>query len=194
MRTPSPTGSGSGSGEHPTPPVRVGSGPGAAARVGRTRLTHLDQDGKSLLESWCYVIREVIERLAEDAWYPRLHLPIKYSAPWKDDGLISAEVYNLNSGLLWCNVNALIVLTYRGGGLGAGKPAIRRIRLTSMQDGRLEHTPYHVRILLQQDASYPRKRFTLAHEPYAPQTYPLVRVVVPAAAGSSPVAHTLRRR
>lgn len=33
-----------------------------------------------------------------------------------------------------------------------------------VEDGRLEHTPYHVRILLQQDASYPRKRFTLAHE------------------------------
>jgi hypothetical protein len=33
-----------------------------------------------------------------------------------------------------------------------------------VEDGRLEHTPYYVKVLLQRDAGYHRQRFTLAHE------------------------------
>lgn len=33
-----------------------------------------------------------------------------------------------------------------------------------VEDGRLEHTPYYVKVLLQRGARYERQRFTLAHE------------------------------
>lgn len=94
-----------------------------------TRLTHLDQDGRAVIDGWCYVIRETIEHLAHEGWLPRIHLPIKRSAPWKDDGMIAAEVYNLNSGLLWRDVDALIVLAYGGGGLGAGNELTTAVQL-----------------------------------------------------------------
>lgn len=94
-----------------------------------SKLTGLEADGQSVIDGWCSAIRETVERLAADAWYPRLHLPIKFSAPWKDDGLTAGQVYELNSDVLWRVADALIVLTYGGGSLGVGHELTTALQL-----------------------------------------------------------------
>src|SRR5262249_45748086 len=74
--------------------------------------------------SWCELARQAVLEFARESgtqWLIRVHLPSQHSAPWKHEQMTPDEVYELNSTLLWSEVDGLIVIGYRGGSLGAGQ-------------------------------------------------------------------------
>jgi hypothetical protein len=124
-------------------------------------LTHLDQQGKLLIDAWCYVIKTAVDEAS--GAYLRTHLPVQWSDPGNvDDTRAPANIYELNAGKLREEVDALIVLGYRGGSLGAGQEfawaASLRMPILYLRDAenplsrQIEGTPADVTIVNFTDA------------------------------------------
>jgi hypothetical protein len=88
-------------------------------------LTHLDGEGRKLVEAWCHIIQETIVEVSGESgqtWHLRVHLPIAWSAPWNEENdRPSEEIYEQNARIVRAQADALIVLGYGGGSLGAGQ-------------------------------------------------------------------------
>jgi hypothetical protein len=88
-------------------------------------LTHLDEEGRQLVEAWCHIIQEKVVEVSGEAdqkWRLRVHLPIAWSAPWNEqDDRSAEEIYEQNARIVREEADALIVLGYGGGSLGAGQ-------------------------------------------------------------------------
>jgi hypothetical protein len=87
------------------------------------RLTHLTEDERQLLDSWCTHIEQAVTDASADSaarWNVSVHAPITWSAPWRGDNRSPKSIYALNSA----TVNAcaaMIILSIDGGGLGVGQ-------------------------------------------------------------------------
>jgi hypothetical protein len=88
-------------------------------------LTHLDTEGRQLVEAWCHIIRDSVVEVSgesEQHWRLRVHLPIAWSAPWNDqDDREAEDIYEQNARIVREQADALIVLGFGGGSLGAGQ-------------------------------------------------------------------------
>lgn len=88
-------------------------------------LTHLDGEGRQLVEAWCHIIQKTVVDVSGEAdrkWRLRVHLPIAWSAPWNElDDRSPDEIYEQNARIVREEADALIVLGYGGGSLGAGQ-------------------------------------------------------------------------
>ena len=84
-------------------------------------LTGLTEDQRRQVDAWCKNIEDAIlhERTGISEWTLRTHIPAQSSAPWKDSRP-DTSIYELNSKLLWTDVDALILICLSGGSLGAG--------------------------------------------------------------------------
>lgn len=69
-------------------------------------------------------IEDTTQKEATDPWPVRIHSPLKWSAPWGPDELTPSEVYELNTGKIWEEADALIVIGHSGGSLGSGQELI----------------------------------------------------------------------
>jgi hypothetical protein len=88
-------------------------------------LTHLNEEGRQLVEAWCHIVRDTVVEVSGEAdqkWRLRVHLPIAWSAPWNDpDERLPQEIYAQNARIVREEADALIVLGFGGGSLGAGQ-------------------------------------------------------------------------
>lgn len=87
-------------------------------------LTHLDQTGRDAVLAWGDIVESAIREAtieAEDDWAVCVHLPAKLSPPWVSDDRSSQEIFELNTDVLWCEADALIIIAHQGGSLGAGQ-------------------------------------------------------------------------
>jgi hypothetical protein len=97
----------------PTPQVYVASS-----------LTHLDRAGIRLVRDECDIICQAVTeatREAEDQWEARVHVPVVWSAPSTSDTRSPREIYRINSDIVFCHCDALIVHGFHGGSMGAGQ-------------------------------------------------------------------------
>jgi hypothetical protein len=86
------------------------------------RLTHVTDDQRKLLDSWCTHVESAVTDAASgssDRWEVGVHAPLMWSAPWNDDRP-DEDVYKLNSATVG-RCAAVIVLCIDGGGLGVGQ-------------------------------------------------------------------------
>lgn len=87
------------------------------------RLTHLTEDERQLLDSWCTHIEQAVTDASVDSasrWNVSVHAPITWWAPWRGDSRSPEAIYALNSA----TVNAcaaMIIVSIDGGGLGVGQ-------------------------------------------------------------------------
>jgi len=88
-------------------------------------LSHLNTaEERQLVHALAHIISRAIQdetRGAADAWPVRVHSPIMWSAPWNNDNLTPEQIYCRNTGHLWEDADALIVLGVKGASLGAGQ-------------------------------------------------------------------------
>ncbi len=88
-------------------------------------LTHLDGEGRQLVEAWCHIIQKTVVEVSGEAdrkWRLHVHLPIAWSTPWNElDDRSPKEIYEQNARIVREEADALIVLGYGGGSLGAGQ-------------------------------------------------------------------------
>ncbi|MGH2827081.1 MAG: ImmA/IrrE family metallo-endopeptidase [Actinomycetota bacterium] len=87
-------------------------------------LTHLNRAGIRLVRDECDIINNAIvdiSRETSDPWQVRVHVPAVWSAPSASDTRGAEEIYRLNSSLVFCDCDALIVHGYEGGSMGAGQ-------------------------------------------------------------------------
>jgi hypothetical protein len=87
-------------------------------------LSHLDEPGRQLIDAWCHTIRDAVVEASEESsqrWRLRPYTPITWSAPGPTDERSPEEIYDLNTSKVWEEADALIVLGYAGGSLGAGQ-------------------------------------------------------------------------
>jgi hypothetical protein len=87
-------------------------------------LTGLTAEARQTVLAWCHIVENAVDeatRLAADPWLVRIHVPARLSAPWTNDGRPEEAVYRLNSMTLWTDTDAVIVVGYRGGSIGAGQ-------------------------------------------------------------------------
>lgn len=83
-----------------------------------------DAEAREQVEFQAYTVGRAIAdttRDRTDPWPVRVHSPLMWSAPWRKNDLTPQDVYELNTRMLWTEADALIVLGYRGGSLGAGQ-------------------------------------------------------------------------
>ncbi len=85
-------------------------------------LSALTESDQRQVDAWCKNIEDAIlnERTGVSEWALRTHIPAQQSAPWKEDGRSATDVYQLNSDLMWADVDALVVLALHGGSIGTG--------------------------------------------------------------------------
>jgi hypothetical protein len=86
------------------------------------RLTHITDDQRKLLDSWCTHIETAVTEAASASshrWEIGVHAPLMWSAPWNDDRP-DEDVYKLNSAQVG-RCAAVIILCIDGGGLGVGQ-------------------------------------------------------------------------
>lgn len=105
------------------PPLFVGDASGRLPLVYvASPLSSLTSREKQLLDAWCKNVEDAIlnERTGVAEWTLRTHFPFQQSAPWRNDSRDPQDVYELNSRLLWGEVDAVILFDLRGGSLGAG--------------------------------------------------------------------------
>lgn len=99
--------------------------PGTPLVYVASALTHLDGEGRKLVQAWCHIIQDTVVEAsgeAEQKWGLRVHLPIAWSAPWNgEDDRSPEEIYEQNARIVREQADALIVLGYGGGSLGAGQ-------------------------------------------------------------------------
>jgi hypothetical protein len=60
-------------------------------------------------------------RRPPEPWPVRIHSPIKLSAPWREDDWTPVDVYELNTGKIWLETDALIMIADAGGSMGMGQ-------------------------------------------------------------------------
>lgn len=87
-------------------------------------LTHLDRAGIRLVKDECDIINNAIVEMsaeASDRWEVRVHVPAVWSAPSPTDTRGAEEIYRFNSGLVFCDCDALIIHGHQGGSMGAGQ-------------------------------------------------------------------------
>lgn len=87
-------------------------------------LSQVPEDHRETIELLAYTVNETIvgqTRNATEPWPVRVHSPIKHSAPWKKDGRTAEEIYELNSGKIWLEADAVVVIADHGGSLGIGQ-------------------------------------------------------------------------
>lgn len=87
-------------------------------------LTGLTSEARQTVLAWCHIVESAIDeatRGAANPWLVRVHVPARLSAPWGEDGRTDADVYNLNSTTLCTDTDALVVIGYHGGSMGAGQ-------------------------------------------------------------------------
>lgn len=88
-------------------------------------LSHLSEDEREHIELLASTISRAIEdaskKSSSEPWHIAVHSPVKLSAPWKEDWRTPANVYQLNSKVLWEQADALIVIGHNGGSLGGGQ-------------------------------------------------------------------------
>jgi hypothetical protein len=104
-------------------PLFTGDGSGRLPLVYvASPLSSLTVSEQRQIDAWCKNIEDAIlnERTGAHEWTLRTHIPAQQSPPWKADNRSAGDVYRLNSGLVWSDVDALMVLCPRGGSLGAG--------------------------------------------------------------------------
>ncbi len=85
-------------------------------------LTHLDEQGHLLVDAWCHIIQAGVTDAVRDAtqpWACRVHLPVTWSAPGSPGE--PDEIYSMNSKKVREEADALVVIGYQGGSLGAGQ-------------------------------------------------------------------------
>lgn len=98
--------------------------PGAPLLYVASALSHLDEQSRQLVDAWCRTIREAVLEASEQSsqrWRLRPYTPITWSAPGPGDERPPEEIYDLNTAKVWEEADALIVLGYAGGSLGAGQ-------------------------------------------------------------------------
>jgi hypothetical protein len=98
--------------------------PGAPLIYVASALSHLDEQGRQLVDAWSHTIRDAVVEASEDSsqrWRLRPYTPITWSAPGPGDERSPEEIYDLNTAKVWEETDALIVLGYAGGSLGAGQ-------------------------------------------------------------------------
>jgi hypothetical protein len=88
-------------------------------------LSHLpDKKDRERVELLAFTVdRAIVEEAqgAEEPWPIRIHSPIKLTAPWKEDDWSDGEIYRINSGKLWAEADAMILIADCGGSLGMGQ-------------------------------------------------------------------------
>jgi len=87
-------------------------------------LSHLSEAERQTVELLAHTIGEAVADAATrnaHPWKIAVHSPIRWSAPWKDDGITAEEIYRLNTAEMWSNTDGLIVIGYHGASLGAGQ-------------------------------------------------------------------------
>lgn len=87
-------------------------------------LSHLAEDRREKVELLAHTVNNAISeetRGGPDPWPIRVHSPIKISAPWKDDDREPEDVYELNSGTIELDADAIVVIAEQGGSLGIGQ-------------------------------------------------------------------------
>lgn len=87
-------------------------------------LSQVPEEHRETIELLAFTVNETIlqqTRNEIEPWPVRVHSPIKHSAPWKEDGRTPEEIYELNSGMVWLEADAMVVIADRGGSLGIGQ-------------------------------------------------------------------------
>jgi len=90
-------------------------------------LSQLPEERREKVELLAYAVNAAVSeetRCEPDPWPVRVHSPIKRSAPWKNDGRKPEEIYELNSGTIELEADALIVIAEHGGSLGIGQELV----------------------------------------------------------------------
>src|SRR5215510_419656 len=87
-------------------------------------LSQLPKDRREAVEQLEFIVNQaIIDQTHRDpeSWPLRVHSPVKLSAPWREDGRTPEEVYELNSGKIELEADAMIVIAEKGGSSGIGQ-------------------------------------------------------------------------
>jgi hypothetical protein len=87
-------------------------------------LSQLPEERREKVELLAYAVNNAISEQTRgglDPWPVRVHSPIKISAPWKEEDREPEDVYELNSGTVELEADAMIVIAEQGGSLGIGQ-------------------------------------------------------------------------
>ncbi|HET7508971.1 MAG TPA: hypothetical protein VFJ65_01855 [Solirubrobacterales bacterium] len=87
-------------------------------------LSQLPRERREAVEALEFIVNQaIIDQTHRDPepWPLRVHSPVKLSAPWRENGRTPEQVYQLNSGKIELEADAVIVIADKGGSPGIGQ-------------------------------------------------------------------------